>query len=62
MDIRTRIMICRLLTYTHQNPLYSERVGVKDISYFREDNQSAKKNLNATKSYESNKELELSIT
>ena len=43
MDVRTRVTICRLLTFAKSNVPYSERCGIKDISYYKcsEDGSSA---------------------
>ena len=47
MDIRTRVTICRLLTFAKSNAPYSERCGIKDISYYKssEDGPSAAEGL-----------------
>ena len=47
MDVRTRVTICRLLTFAQSNVPYSERCGIKDISYYKnsEDRPSAAEGL-----------------
>ena len=35
MDVRTRVTICRLLTFAWKDTTYSERCGIKDVSYYK---------------------------
>ena len=43
MDVTTRMTICRLLAFAKSDASYSERCGIRDISYYKssEDEPSA---------------------
>lgn len=36
MEIEIRMKICRLLEFAGQDPSYSERVGIRDTSFYEE--------------------------
>lgn len=35
MDIKTRVGICKILLYAHHNYSFAERVGITDVSYYK---------------------------
>lgn len=51
MDIGTRIKICQLLDYVQNNPSFSKRIGIKNVSYYEENREHGKVYLDTTQTF-----------